>query len=87
METVLNVLLIRFGIIAGVVVVLGLAVFAVVVALRRRGQGDRVRAGAAAVARCAGRAMDQRGGRGRAGGRAARKAVRWLEDDRRRDAR
>ncbi|RJQ86269.1 hypothetical protein [Amycolatopsis panacis] len=78
METVLNVLLIRFGIIAGVVVVLGLAVFAAVVALRRRGKGEWVRAGAKTVAR----AMGERGG-----GRVAREAVRWLEDDRGRDAR
>ncbi|GAA3524049.1 hypothetical protein GCM10022222_02970 [Amycolatopsis ultiminotia] len=85
METVLTVLLVRFGIIAGVVVVLGLAAFAVIVRLRRRGKGDRVRAGASALARHAARAMDERGrrgGRGRLGGQVAREAVRWLEDDR-----
>ncbi|WP_409181422.1 hypothetical protein F9C11_33835 [Amycolatopsis sp. VS8301801F10] len=84
METVLNILLIRFGIIAGIVVVLGLGAFAVIVSLRRRGKGERVREGAAVLAKSAARAMDRRGARGvrgRVGGEVVRRAARWLDED------
>ncbi|KAA9164885.1 hypothetical protein FPZ12_006370 [Amycolatopsis acidicola] len=43
METVLTVLLVRFGIIAAVVVLLGLALFAVVLWMRKHGRGDQAR--------------------------------------------
>ncbi|WP_167756462.1 MULTISPECIES: hypothetical protein [unclassified Amycolatopsis] len=84
METVLNILLIRFGIIAGIVVVVGLGAFALIVSLRRRGKGERVREGAAVLAKSAARAMDRRGARGmrgRVGGEVVRQAARWLDED------
>ncbi|WP_033289593.1 hypothetical protein [Amycolatopsis jejuensis] len=80
METVLNVLLIRFGIIAGIVVVVGLTGFALVVWLRRRGKGEQV----ATLAKSAVRALDRRGSqtlRGRVGGEVVRQAARWLDED------
>ncbi|PKV95972.1 hypothetical protein ATK30_6907 [Amycolatopsis echigonensis] len=80
METVLNILLIRFGIIAGIVVVAGLAGFALIVSLRRRGKAERVREGAAALAKSAARAMDRRGARG-VRGEVVRHAARWLDED------
>jgi hypothetical protein len=87
METVLNLLLIRFGLIAGGLVVLGLVVFAVAVSLRRKGKGDQVRDGVATAARFAGRVLDERrtgGSRARRGGglgnRFAREAVRRIDD-------
>ncbi|MYW89653.1 hypothetical protein G3I59_03195 [Amycolatopsis rubida] len=83
-ETVLNILLIRFGIIAGIVVVVGLGAFALIVSLRRRGKGERVREGAAVLAKSAARAMDRRGARGvrgRVGGEVVRQAARWLDED------
>lgn len=45
METVLNLLLMRFALIALVVVVLALGALAVIVVIRRRGRTDEVRAG------------------------------------------
>jgi hypothetical protein len=87
METVLNLLLIRFGLIAAGLVVLGLVAFGVAVSLRRRGKGDRVRDGVATAARFAGRVLDERhsgGSRARRGGglgnRVAREAVRRIDD-------
>ncbi|MGW4484685.1 hypothetical protein ACWEOE_12670 [Amycolatopsis sp. NPDC004368] len=56
METYLTFMLVRFGLIAGGLVVLGLIAFAVAVALKRRGHGDRVRE----AARFAGRALAER---------------------------
>ncbi|WP_020658508.1 hypothetical protein [Amycolatopsis benzoatilytica] len=92
METVLNILLIRFGIIAGIVVVVGLAGFALIVSLRRRGKGEQVRAGAATLAKSAARAVERRGARGvrgRVGGEVVRQAARWLDEgpDRKRPGR
>ncbi|NKQ58175.1 hypothetical protein HFP15_35485 [Amycolatopsis sp. K13G38] len=43
METVLTVLLVRFGIIAAALVVLGLGVLGVVLVLRRHGRGEQAR--------------------------------------------
>ncbi|MFF4288930.1 hypothetical protein ACFY0R_27045 [Streptomyces sp. NPDC001633] len=43
METYLNLMLIRFGVIAGGIVVLALAVFGVAVFLKRRGRLDEAR--------------------------------------------
>nr|WP_237439460.1 hypothetical protein [Amycolatopsis rubida] len=80
----MNILLIRFGIIAGIVVVVGLGAFALIVSLRRRGKGERVREGAAVLAKSAARAMDRRGARGvrgRVGGEVVRQAARWLDED------
>ncbi|SEP33870.1 hypothetical protein [Amycolatopsis saalfeldensis] len=87
METVLNLLLIRFGLIAAGVVVLGLVAFAAAVSLRRKGKSDRVRDGVATAARFAGRVLDERHGGGfrarRGGGlgnRVAREAVRRIDN-------
>ncbi|WP_037366455.1 hypothetical protein [Amycolatopsis orientalis] len=80
METVLNILLIRFGVIAAIVVVVGLAGFALIVSLRRRGKGERVREGAAVLAKSAARAMERRGARG-VRGEVVRQAARWLDED------
>jgi len=43
METVLTMLLVRFGIIAAGLVVLGLLLFAVVLTLRKHGRGEDAR--------------------------------------------
>ncbi|GAB3585305.1 hypothetical protein GCM10027445_62650 [Amycolatopsis endophytica] len=43
METVLTVLLVRFALIAAVVVAVALVVLAVVLVLHRRGRGDQAR--------------------------------------------
>ncbi|MFD5397796.1 hypothetical protein ACFWJW_26730 [Streptomyces sp. NPDC127097] len=90
MEQVLNLLLLRFGLLVGGVVVLALLVFAVAVALRRRGRLGEVRRYAAPAARAVGRRLDARGAaRGRGASRsgaslagvAFRAAVRHLDDD------
>ncbi|WP_432146908.1 hypothetical protein [Streptomyces sp. bgisy084] len=90
MEQVLNLLLLRFGLLVGGVVVLALLVFAVAVVLRRRGRLDDVRRYAAPAARAVGRRLEARGatrGRGasRSGGSLAgaafRAAARHLDDD------
>ncbi|MFF3545621.1 hypothetical protein ACFYXD_27680 [Streptomyces platensis] len=90
MEQVLNLLLLRFGLLVGGVVVLALLVFAVAVALRRRGRLGEVRRYAAPAARAVGRHLDARGaarGRGasRSGGSptgaALRAVARHLGDD------
>ncbi len=94
METVLNLLLIRFGVIAGAVVVVALVVFAVAVALRRRGRIDQARRYAEPTARAIARYLNDRGSarsrrggtsRGNLAGDAARLAARYLEEDRRRN--
>lgn len=60
METILKLLLIRFGIIAVIVVVLALIVFAVALQLRRRGQLTAVTSRVKQVARPLARtAVDQ----------------------------
>ncbi|MEV6898371.1 hypothetical protein [Amycolatopsis sp. NPDC051372] len=74
METVLNVLLIRFGLIAAGLVVLGLVLSAVVVTLRRRGKGHHVRT----AARFAARVLDERGAR--RGSRVVREALNRFDD-------
>ncbi|MEV4597252.1 hypothetical protein AB0K15_07615 [Amycolatopsis sp. NPDC049253] len=76
METVLNLLLIRFGLIAAGLVVLGLVVFAVVVTLRRRGKGHHV----TTAARFAARVLDERGARRGLGSRVAREALNRFDD-------
>jgi hypothetical protein len=83
METVLGFLLLRFAVLTAVVVVLGLAVFAAVVALRRAGHGDRARAGAAALARALERRARTRGDqRHGLGSDLVREAARRLGDGR-----
>lgn len=74
METVLTMMLIRFGVIALVVVVLALAAFAVVLVLRRSGRADDARRGAVSLARTVSRHVDGEasGVRGRAAGSVAR---------------
>ncbi|GHF55182.1 hypothetical protein GCM10010218_40740 [Streptomyces mashuensis] len=78
METYLNFLLIRFGLIAGGLVLLALAAFAVAVVLKRRGRLEDVRRYAEPAARAAMRAAARRleggsaarrGGGGRGEGR------------------
>ncbi|MER5729866.1 hypothetical protein ABT084_16255 [Streptomyces sp. NPDC002138] len=70
METVLDLLLIRFAVIAGVAVVLALAVFAVAVALKRKGKLDALRRHATPLVRDTARLLAERGaGRGRPRGR------------------
>lgn len=73
METYLNLMLIRFGLLAGGAVMLALALFAVAVVLRRMGKGEQVRrvarpaieTGLRALARrLEGRAYDRRPGDG-----------------------
>ncbi|WIX78450.1 hypothetical protein QRX50_45070 [Amycolatopsis carbonis] len=84
METVLDLLLIRFGLIAAGLVVLGLVLFAVVVSLRRRGKGHHV----TTAARFATRVLDERdtrrgtrrGTRPGLGSRVAREALDRFED-------
>ncbi|MDN5914381.1 MAG: hypothetical protein L0I76_04620 [Pseudonocardia sp.] len=60
METVLTMMLIRFGLIALVVVALGLAAFAVVLVLRRAGRGDAARSGAVSLTRTVSRLVAER---------------------------
>ncbi|MEV4097076.1 hypothetical protein [Streptosporangium saharense] len=87
METVLTLMLVRFGLIAGGLVVVALVLFGVAVTLRRRGRGAQVRRYAEAAAdHLAARdaVRPRRGGsRGRLAGEAVRFAARYLEDDRR----
>ncbi|MEV7013787.1 hypothetical protein [Streptosporangium sp. NPDC051022] len=93
METVLTLLLIRFGVIVGALVVLTLVVFAVVVALRRRGGLGRARRYAEPAAQAVARYLSDRdaprSGRGSSRGNpasgAVRMAARYLEEDRRRN--
>ncbi|MBB4920658.1 hypothetical protein [Streptosporangium saharense] len=87
METVLTLMLVRFGLIAGGLVVVALVLFGVAVTLRRRGRGAQVRryAETAADYLAARDAVRPRrgGSRGRLAGEAVRFAARYLEDDRR----
>ncbi|WP_037885012.1 hypothetical protein [Streptomyces sp. NRRL S-646] len=67
METYLNLMLIRFGVVVGGLVVLALLVFAVALRLRRRGRLDEVRRYAEPAARAGLRAAARRlegGGQG-----------------------
>jgi hypothetical protein len=82
METVLNLLLLRFGILALGVVVLALGAFAVLVALRRRGRIESARRGAEQLARLGTRYLETRADRRRAGlgETSARAALRHLAD-------
>lgn len=83
METVLNLLLIRFGVIALVVVVIALVLFAVALRLRRRGRWeetrDRVVSRAAPIVRDL---VDQRtaGRRDSAAGRVGRSMIGYAVD-------
>ncbi|BCJ27561.1 hypothetical protein [Actinocatenispora sera] len=86
METVLNLLLIRFGIIVGVVVLAALVLFGIAVALRRHGRdgtlrrhADRARRYAAPAVADAARDL-ARGRRVGLGTTAARAAGRYLTD-------
>lgn len=63
METVLTLLLVRFALVALVVVVLALGVFAVVVVLRRRGRADQARAGVEQLVRLAATHLEGRDAR------------------------
>src|SRR5688572_23065707 len=65
LETVLNLLLIRFGVIAAGLVVLALVAFAVALSVRRRGDLNGVRRYAAPAARTAARYLDGRAGTSR----------------------
>ncbi|MEU8775501.1 hypothetical protein [Streptomyces sp. NPDC048606] len=67
METYLNLMLIRFGLVVGALVVAALLLFAVALTLRRRGELDRVRRYADPVMRAALRALARRI-EGRSGG-------------------
>ncbi|MFE3887098.1 hypothetical protein ACFXPQ_30055 [Streptomyces lydicus] len=90
-ERVLNLLLIRFGVIAGGLVVLGLLVFAAALVLGRRGKLGAARRYAAPAAHAVSRYLDDRsavrgrGGMSRGGGSVAgavvRAAARRLDDD------
>ncbi|MFI1160102.1 hypothetical protein [Streptomyces sioyaensis] len=90
MERVLNLLLIRFGLIVGGLVVLALLAFAVALVLKRRGRLDAARRHAAPAAHAASRYLDDRsaargrGGVSRGGGSVAgavvRAAARHLDD-------
>ncbi|MFI5987077.1 hypothetical protein ACIBEA_40210 [Streptomyces sp. NPDC051555] len=60
METYLNLMLIRFGLVAGGLVVLALLVFAIALTLKRRGRLDEVRRYAAPVVRVGLRAAARR---------------------------
>ncbi|MGW2922984.1 hypothetical protein ACWDBF_34645 [Streptomyces angustmyceticus] len=89
-ERVLNLLLIRFGLIVGGLVVLALLVFAVALVLKRRGKLGAARRYAAPAAHAVGRYLDDRGAaRGRGGmsrgggsvaGAVVRAAARRLDD-------
>ncbi|MER7009201.1 hypothetical protein ABT297_40005 [Dactylosporangium sp. NPDC000555] len=91
METILNLLLIRFALIAAGVVVLALLVFAVALAVRRRGGMGEVRRYAKPVARTVVQYLDDRDGAPRTLvpsrrqallGTVLRAVVRRLADDR-----
>ncbi|MFB7586461.1 hypothetical protein [Streptomyces sp. NPDC056169] len=60
METYLNLMLIRFGLIAGGLVVLALVVFAIALTLKRKGRLDEVRRYADPVVRVGLRAAARR---------------------------
>ena len=60
METYLNLMLIRFGLIVGTLVVLALLVFAIALTLKRRGRLDEVRRYADPVVRAGLRASARR---------------------------
>ncbi|WP_206739771.1 hypothetical protein [Streptomyces lydicus] len=91
MERVLNLLLIRFGLIAGGLVALGLLVFAVALVLRRRGKLGAARRYAAPAAHAVSRYLDDRSaarsrggmsrGSGSVAGAVVRAAARRLDDD------
>lgn len=91
METVLNVLMVRFVLIVGGLVILALVAFAVALALKRRGRLDDVRRYAEPAARTAARHWEMRRVTQAGGGSASgalltatlRAAVRALDDKRR----
>ncbi|REK90512.1 hypothetical protein DY245_09950 [Streptomyces inhibens] len=60
MERYLNLMFIRFGLIAGALVVLALVVFAIALALKRRGRLDQARRYAEPAVRAAVRAAARR---------------------------
>ncbi|MFE0382083.1 hypothetical protein ACFW1M_42515 [Streptomyces inhibens] len=60
LERYLNLMLIRFGLIAGALVVLALVVFAIALALKRRGRLDQARRYAEPAVRAAVRAAARR---------------------------
>ncbi|MFI9047946.1 hypothetical protein [Streptomyces sp. NPDC053427] len=75
MERYLDLMLIRFGLIAGGLVVLALVVFAVALTLKRRGRLDEARRYAEPAVRAAARAAVRRleGGPGRSDRRGGRR--------------
>ncbi|MEU1733650.1 hypothetical protein [Streptosporangium sp. NPDC020145] len=87
MQTVLTLMLVRFGLIVGGLVVVALIAFGVAVTLKRRGRGAQVRRYAEAAAgylETRATARPGRGGsRGRLAGEAVRFAARYLDDDQR----
>ncbi|MEU1880357.1 hypothetical protein ABZ470_23880 [Streptosporangium sp. NPDC020072] len=87
MQTVLTLMLVRFGLIVGGLVVVALIAFGVAVTLKRRGRGAQVRRYAEAAAgylETRATARPGRGGsRGRLAGEAVRFAARYLDDGQR----
>lgn len=75
METYLNLMLLRFGLIAGALVALALVVFALALALKRRGRLDQVRRYAEPAVRAALHVAARRleGRPSRTGGRTGRR--------------
>jgi len=81
-ETVLNLLLIRFAVIVGAVVLVVLLLFGIAIALKRRGHGDTIRRHADTARRYA-TPVVQDMARRRSG--LARVALRYLDSDRHRN--
>ncbi|MFG3256840.1 hypothetical protein [Streptomyces sp. NPDC048172] len=79
METYLDLMLLRFGIVAAGLVVLALVLFAVALGLKRRGRLEDARRLAEPAVRAAGRALARRvqGGAGGAGRGRGRDGGRW----------
>jgi hypothetical protein len=92
-DTILGLLLIRFGAIVGGLVVLALLAFGAAVVLKHRGALDQTRRRVAPVARAVARRLDDRNdrqrrsgasrGRGMLASAAVRAAAGYLQDDRR----
>ncbi|MEV5878335.1 hypothetical protein AB0L75_29750 [Streptomyces sp. NPDC052101] len=73
METYLNLMLIRFGLVAGGLVVLALLIFAIALSLKRRGRLDEVRRYADPVVKAGLRAAAERVAGGRSGASQSRR--------------
>lgn len=86
METVLRILLIRFGIVVAVLVVVALVIFGIALSLKRRGKLGEAKAKAAPLVRGAAKYLADRGDRSgskRSGlaGQALNAAGRYLDGD------